>query len=259
MTLYLENFSLFIKQKPIISSLSLTAHNLCIMGPSGSGKSSLAQAILGIGHHWRAQGCIRFNDAIMQIDNRKYSKNNRRFAYVPQHLALWPHLSAHDTLLLTKKFSNSPIDSLFILDKLQLSHVKHHLPHQMSQGEQQRLALGRALAAAPRLVLLDEPFSALDIITRCSLLAIIKELRNTLNFMTILITHDLSEAFYFNDTLMILKDGHAIWLGPAKSIPYDLPQWPLLSYYQRFYELQERSPCSPFLENNGSFTPTLFL
>ncbi|AAM71906.1 MAG TPA: ABC transporter ATP-binding protein [Chlorobaculum sp.] len=177
-----------------------------VLGPSGSGKSTLLSAILGATPV--TSGHIRLGDDEITY----WPMEQRRLGYVPQHLGLFPHLSVRDNLRYSaraRKLARNDFEPL--LDKLvEITNIGKLLNRQigtLSGGERQRVALVRALAANPRLVLLDEPFTALNETLRKELWWLVKELQRERGLSALLVTHDLTEAYFLADKITVLING----------------------------------------------------
>ncbi|MFN4325562.1 MAG: ABC transporter ATP-binding protein [Azonexus sp.] len=183
-----------------------------ILGPSGSGKSTLLRAILGTlplaGGHIRLAG----------TDITKLPVEQRQLGYVPQHLGLFPHLSVADNLRYSARARRVPeAEYRPLLDRLvEITDIGSLLDRPiatLSGGERQRVALVRALAANPRLVLLDEPFTALNESLRRELWWLVKELQSERGLTVMIVTHDLAEAHILAEHITVLIDGSQAQAG----------------------------------------------
>jgi molybdate transport system ATP-binding protein len=183
---------------------------LALVGPSGSGKSTILRAIAGL--LAARQGSISCNGATW-FDTRaglNLSPQQRRVGIVFQHYALFPHLSAIDNVMeacleLPRKVRQMRARNW--LARVHLTGLEQRRPAQLSGGQQQRVAVARALAREPRVLLLDEPFSAVDRATRERLYQELAELRRDLAMPIVLVTHDLDEAALLADRLCVLSQG----------------------------------------------------
>lgn len=208
---------------------------LGIIGPSGCGKTTLIKAILGLIRH-DTQGSIFFQHQLIQHNQRIVVPINQRFfGYVPQDLALWPHLSVERTLNLALTLSGNTTDrTADIMGWTGLIEQAQKKPHQLSGGQKKRLALARALAIRPKLLVLDEPFSGLDTVAKQSLMDMIMRLKKSSQFPLIVISHDLTEIYTLASHIMVMHEGQCYWQGPRKLLtPQSFPsQWNPLSPWE---------------------------
>lgn len=196
---------------------------LALVGPSGSGKTSVLRAIAGLLKSPSLRGTISVGSGAegeVWFDRSRglsLSPQERRVGLVFQHYALFPHLSARENVALAADAEKPAawIDALF--DRLGLAGLQHRRPAQLSGGQQQRVALARALAREPRVLLLDEPFSAVDAPSRQTLYRELAALRQNVSIPMVLVTHDLNEARRLADRVVILDAGVSLQVGtPAK-------------------------------------------
>ena len=186
-------------------SFSCHAENMMVMiGPSGSGKTTIIRMLAGLDAP--DEGQVIFGDEIWFDSSMRInvSPQKRRLGYVFQDYTLFPHLTLYDNAAFAA-VNKREVDELFELFKI--SHLRNRKPHKVSGGERQRCAICQALARHPRMLLLDEPFSALDAITRRSLREELKNLKGGLSFPIIYVTHDITEALYLADEIMPVVDG----------------------------------------------------
>lgn len=223
MILRISNLSVKHGQKCLVHPLSYSLNNqetLAIIGPSGSGKTTLVEAILGISHH-TVQATIFLGDELIHQANKKIVPIGlRKFGYIAQNLALWPHLSVKQTVSLAALFSGHK-DPHHVQELFELCGLKKLLdkkPHELSGGEKQRVALARALVAKPRLLVLDEPFSALDVVAKSSLIEVVQRLKTRYQFSAIFISHDLTEVLALGQTIIVLDQGACFWSGPKREL-----------------------------------------
>ncbi len=199
-----------------LENLSLTiTPSHALLGPSGAGKSTLVRTLLGLIEPKR--GDIFFNG--QNITN--LPPHQRGFGYVPQHLALFPHLSVKENILFGLKAQKKELDKAFFDELLQLSRLGRLLErpiHTLSGGERQRVALLRALAFKPRLLLLDEPFSALDRALKQELWLLLKRIQTEFSIPTLLITHDLEEAIFLSETASVMHQGSIVQTDAPRKI-----------------------------------------
>ena len=195
----LEDLSFHVKQGDIC----------CLLGPSGCGKTTALRAIAGF--QAVDQGEILLNDERLSGKNFCVDPDRRHIGMVFQDYALFPHLNIRDNIRfgINKLAANEQervIDSM--LELVKLGHVGSRYPHELSGGQQQRVALARALAPNPQLLLLDEPFSNLDVDLRRHLNLEVRDILKQYGISAILVTHDQEEAFAFGDQIGLLHDGH---------------------------------------------------
>ncbi len=200
-----------------ITSGSLTA----LVGPSGSGKSTLLRIIAGFENPDNGRVWLFGNDATKQ------TIENREIGFVFQNYALFPNLTVWENIafgLKIKKVSTKRIAERVkeLLELIQLESFAEAYPYQLSGGQRQRVALARAMAIEPKLLLLDEPFGALDPKVRKDLRNWLKELHSQVPLTTLLVTHDQQEAMEVADQLVVFSTGKVEQFGTPKEI-YDSP------------------------------------
>ncbi|WP_428483993.1 ATP-binding cassette domain-containing protein [Rhodopila sp.] len=186
------------------------ARRLAILGASGSGKSLTLRLIAGLD---------RVQDGCLELAGRDLfacPPDQRGIAYVPQAYGLFPHLTVIGQLLFAK--GSDPAIAAQWIDRLGLRGLKHRLPDALSLGQQQRVALARAFSRPAGLLLLDEPFSALDAPLRIQLRRELRALQGDIDATTILVTHDPEEAFLLADELLILDAGQVLQAGSVDSV-----------------------------------------
>jgi ABC-type sugar transport system ATPase subunit len=200
MTLVVKNLGKSFKQNPLWKSVSFelsTGQTLAILGPSGSGKTTLLKVIAGM---------TKPDEGLVEFGKPK------KVIYLNQDPLLFPHLSVWENIAFGLKAQKFPKDQIaqkvnFLVEKLEISHLADSATTNLSGGEKQRVAFGRAIVIQPDLLLLDEPFSALDAFTRKKLQLLFNGLKNTFRISSILVTHDLREAMTIGDQWGYLKDG----------------------------------------------------
>ncbi|MCS7187349.1 MAG: ABC transporter ATP-binding protein [Armatimonadetes bacterium] len=191
-----------------------------VVGPSGAGKSTLLETIAGLRKPER--GRITLNGR--EITN--LPPERRGIAFVPQDYALFPHLTAKSNILLAPKLLKMPKDKLserfdFLCELLELKDLLDRRPRQLSGGERQRVALARALMLDPQLLLLDEPFAALDPQMRPSVRRSIGQIFRTLKTTVLIVTHDLWDAAALGDKVFVLEKGRIIQSGSWSEVIAD--------------------------------------
>ncbi len=188
--------------KPIINDLSLNINNgefVSILGPSGCGKSTLLNIFAGI---------LKPQSGEILIDNKKYEKANQHFAYMPQNDLLLPWKTILDNVCLYGEIHHHKKEiketALHQMEKFGLKGCENKYPDELSGGMRQRAAFLRTTLCKADIYLLDEPFGALDVITRGDMQDWLAELCSNLKKTIILVTHDTDEAIYLSDRILIL-------------------------------------------------------
>ncbi len=201
----------------------------CLLGPSGCGKTTTLRAIAGF--EPVQGGSIEIDGEVISRAGFTLAPEKRRIGMVFQDYALFPHLTvAENVAFVIRKHPQRErvVDEL--LELVKLGHLGRRYPHELSGGQQQRVSLARALAPEPRLLLLDEPFSNLDVELRRRLSQEVREILKSRGTSAILVTHDQEEAFAVSDHIGVLRDGHL----EQWATPYDLyhePQTPFVASF----------------------------
>ena len=194
---------------------------LAVVGPSGCGKTTLLRAVAGFVRP--SAGTVSVGSRVLAGQGAFVPPHLRRVAVVPQEGALFPHLTvaANVGFGLPRAERRGPrVASL--LELAGLSGLGDRMPHELSGGQQQRVAVARALAPSPDVVLLDEPFSALDAALRASLRADVRDLLRAAGTTAVLVTHDQEEALSVADTVAVMREGVIVQQGPP-SVVYEKP------------------------------------
>jgi osmoprotectant transport system ATP-binding protein len=207
-----------------------------LIGPSGCGKSTLLRLIIGLANADR--GRILFDSAEVTPD--KLGTVRRRTGYVIQEGGLFPHLTARQNILLMArnlgKDKNEMRDRLAELAALTRfpESLLGRYPIELSGGQRQRVSLMRALMLSPELLLLDEPLGALDPLVRAALQKDLKQIFSQLRQTTVLVTHDLAEAAYLGDQIVLMNDGRIVQQGSIS----DLRDQPASNFVSEFINAQ---------------------
>ncbi len=216
----LENINLEIKQGELIA----------LLGPSGSGKTTLLRIVAGL--EYADSGKIFFDDQ----DVLKKKARERGIGFMFQHYALFKHLNVFDNIafglqVLPRKIrpSKEQIKNkvLDLLKKVHLEQFYNRFPAQLSGGQKQRVALARALATDPKILLLDEPFGALDAKVRKNLRRWMRQLHKEMNITSIFVTHDQAEALEMADRVAVMSNGKIEQTGTPEEI-YHNPKNPFV-------------------------------
>mgnify|MGYP001032831980 FL=1 len=206
---------------------------LALLGPSGSGKTTLLKIIAGL--EWPDAGQLRVEGQ----DWLQLAARDRRIGFVFQNYALFPHMRVRDNIAFgltvlpraarpAKARIAATVDELMAF--LQIDHLADRYPAQLSGGQRQRVALGRALAIQPRVLLLDEPFGALDAAIRRDLRRWLRSVHEATGSTTIFVTHDQEEAFELADRVVVMGDGRIAQIGDADQI-HDHPATPFVARF----------------------------
>jgi sulfate/thiosulfate transport system ATP-binding protein len=203
-------------------SLEVTEGSLtALLGPSGSGKSTLLRIIAGL--EMPDTGTVHIDGT----DVSRVAPQKRGIGFVFQHYAAFTHMTVRDNVafgLQIRKRSKQEIHERVneLLELVGLTKWAGQRPSQLSGGQRQRMALARALAVQPKVLLLDEPFGALDAIVRAELRAWLRRLHDEQGTTTVLVTHDQEEAMEVSDRIAVMNAGHIEQVGPPREI-YDEP------------------------------------
>jgi sulfate/thiosulfate transport system ATP-binding protein len=192
-----------------------------LLGPSGSGKSTLLRVIAGLevpdaGNIWMAERNVT-----------RVPPQRRGIGFVFQHYAPFKHMTVHDNVAFALTVRHRPQAEIRrrvseLLQLVQIEHLADHYPRQLSGGQRQRMALARALAAAPEVLLLDEPFGALDARVRKELRAWLRRLHDETHVTTVFVTHDQEEAMEVADRIVVMNNGAVEQVGPPREL-YEHP------------------------------------
>jgi osmoprotectant transport system ATP-binding protein len=209
-----------------------------LIGSSGSGKSTLLRIMIGL---------IEPDSGDVRVDGQRLTRSNvlelrHRMGYVIQDGGLFPHLDARGNAALLARhlgWSAERIESR-LGELLELTHlppdVLGRYPAQLSGGQRQRVSLMRALMLDPDVLLLDEPLAALDPMIRSGLQEELREIFRTLGKTVVLVTHDIGEAAFFGDTILLLREGTVVQRGPMRQLLHD----PADPFVTRFINAQRR-------------------
>ncbi|MTD37719.1 sulfate/thiosulfate ABC transporter ATP-binding protein CysA [Erwinia sp. CPCC 100877] len=229
MSIEIEGIKKSFGRTRVLNDISLdipSGQMVALLGPSGSGKTTLLRIIAGL--EGQSSGRIRFHGT----DVSRLHARERRVGFVFQHYALFRHMTVFDniafglTVLPRRQRPNAAAirqKVTRLLEMVQLAHLADRFPAQLSGGQKQRVALARALAVEPQILLLDEPFGALDARVRKELRRWLRELHEELKFTSVFVTHDQEEAMEVADRVVVMSQGNIeqadtpeqVWREPA--------------------------------------------
>lgn len=219
---------------PLLEDLSLTVKRGeigCLLGPSGCGKTTLLRAVAGF--HQPSNGKIVIDGICVGSTTHNQAVSERNIGMVFQDFALFPHMTASQNIGFGLSSLSPQEQSNRIEECLNLVGLDSHAdlyPHQLSGGQQQRVALARAIAPKPSIILLDEPFSSLDLELREQLATDIRTLLKRIDTTAILVTHDQNEAFAMADKIAVINNGKLHQWGTA----YELYHQPASVFVAQF-------------------------
>ena len=209
------------------------------IGPSGSGKTTLLKMINRLEDN--TTGEVKINGKNV----KEYDIHKMRWdiGYALQQVALFPHMNVEENIAIVpelkkwkKEKINARIDELLHMVGLEPEKYRKRKPSELSGGEAQRVGIARALAADPKIILMDEPFSALDPITRASLQEDVKKLQKQINKTIVFVTHDIEEAFLLGDKICIIQDGELIQSGTKQEIISN----PINDFVKKFIAIKKK-------------------
>ena len=211
---------------PLQLSLECLSGELhALVGPSGSGKTTALRTIAGLNNPHtgsiECNGQLWFEANEINGISTSLSPAQRSCGFLFQQYALFPHLSALENVCIALYNSKAGLAERQVqagqwLNRMGIGELAARMPHQLSGGQQQRVALARALARSPQVLLLDEPFSAVDAPTRQGLYKTLAELRKALNIPILLVTHDLREADLLADRITVIDQGVGLQTAPPQ-------------------------------------------
>ena len=190
---------------------------LALLGPSGSGKTTLLRIIAGL--EAADAGSVYYDEQ----DVTSRSARDRNVGFVFQHYALFRHMNVFENVAFGLRVRKTPKAEINrrveeLIGLVRLSGMERRLPSQLSGGQRQRVALARALAIQPQVLLLDEPFGALDAKVRQELRQWLRRLHDEIGMTTVFVTHDQEEAFEVSDEVVVMNKGHIEQLGTPRDV-----------------------------------------
>ncbi len=224
----LDGISLEIKQGEFVS----------IVGPSGSGKTTLLRLVNRLADP--AEGAVHVDGR--PVRNADPVQLRRSIGYVFQGIGLFPHMTVAENISITPRLLGWPREKMLarardLLELVRLPRAyESRMPAELSGGERQRVGVARAIAAEPKIVLMDEPFGALDPVTRDALTQDYRELHDKLGLTSVMITHDMLEALILADRIVVLREGSIVEQGT----PRDLAQNAKHAFVRELMQMPER-------------------
>ena len=222
---------------------------VCLLGPNGSGKSSLLKILAGV--ETKSGGVITYENTPLTAS----SAAQRELVMVWQSLALFPHMNVEDNVgfglavrKITGKARSQRIEST--LRKVGLAGYDRRKIHELSGGEQQRVALARALVLSPTVLLLDEPFGAIDVQLRSQLQALLREIHRTEGLTILMVTHDIPEALGLSEKIVVMDAGRVQQIGTADEVLHQ----PSNAMVAKFMGQKNVFPCTVESICNGIVT-----
>ncbi|VFP86164.1 sulfate/thiosulfate ABC transporter ATP-binding protein CysA [Candidatus Erwinia haradaeae] len=224
MSIEIVNINKFFGNIQVLNDIFLNVSSgelVALLGPSGSGKTTLLRIIAGL--ETQNSGHLSFHGRdVSQIHAR-----DRRVGFVFQHYALFRHMTVFNNvafgLQVLPKYKRPPVSEIHqkvrsLLDMVQLGHLAKRFPAQLSGGQKQRVALARALAVEPQILLLDEPFGALDAQVRKELRLWVRQLHAELKFTSVFVTHDQDEAMEVAGRVVVMNHGNIEQIGTPDEV-----------------------------------------
>jgi osmoprotectant transport system ATP-binding protein len=210
--------------RPALDGVSLTVATgefLAVVGGSGSGKTTLLRLINRLTEP--TSGAVRVAGTDVQATDAVTLR--RRIGYVFQEVGLFPHMTVAENIAITPKLMGAGaaemqarVDELLDLVRLDRASYRGRFPHELSGGQRQRIGVARAIAAKPGIVLMDEPFGALDPLTRDALGQDYRGLHDTLSLTTVMVTHDIVEALLLADRIAVMANGRVLEHGTPHAL-----------------------------------------
>lgn len=244
MSIRIDDITKKFSRLPALNRVSFTVESgelVALLGPSGSGKTTLLRVIAGL--EFPNSGRVLFGDR----DVTTLSAYQRKAGFVFQHYALFQHLSVFENIafgLRVRKKSHRPSEPQIrvrveqLLETIQLTDLAKRVPSQLSGGQRQRVAFARALAIEPEVLLLDEPFGALDAKVRKELRHWLRRFHDTTHLTSLFVTHDQDEAFEVADRVVLIDKGEVQQIGT----PSEVRDLPANAFVEEFLDLDGTVP-----------------
>ena len=248
----IQNLSHSINNQEVLNNIHLDLEKdkiACILGPSGCGKTTLLKIIAGL--EKTQKGEIYLNDIIVSSTTHHLKTEKRKIGFLFQDYALFPHLTVKENLNFAIRNNNNLNNDIEeIIEIIKLPNSLHKYPHELSGGEQQRVALARSIISQPHLLLLDEPFSSLDLNLKEEIRDDTLHLLQKSNISVLIVTHDPFEAMFISNKIYIMKKGGTI---VQSGTPQELYNNPINSYVAGFFG--ETNKFTSMVQNEEVHTP----
>lgn len=222
-TLEIKDLGVHLGSREVLRNLTLTIPSgsfAALLGPSGCGKTTLLRTIAGLVRP--SSGAIRFGKQLVSVSSLVLPPHKRNIGYLPQEGGLFPHLSVGENVGFALSKSFSDVDRKLVIEEMLelvgLTGYTARKPHQLSGGQQTRVALARALAIRPAIVLLDEPFSNLDHALRAEVSGEVVSLLKKSKTTSLMVTHDREDALVSADLIALMRDGQVVQSGTPESV-----------------------------------------
>lgn len=227
---------------PVVRDVTLRVEDgefLVLIGESGSGKTTTLNTINRLAEPTSGRVLIDGDD----VRSGDPVALRRQIGFVFQEVGLFPHMTVAENIAITPRLLGWPevdiaarVRELLSLVQLGNADIAHRVPTQLSGGQRQRVGVARALAARPRIMLMDEPFGALDALIRDELAADYRAIHDQLGLTTILVTHDMTEAFLLADRIAVMREGVLLQIATPK----ELVAAPANNFVRRMIEIPRR-------------------
>lgn len=215
--LTVSNISFEIDGQAILKKINFTLHagqRIAIAGETGSGKSSLLKIMAGL--EQPTTGEVKLNNIPVRGPNDTLVPGHARIAYLSQHFVLQKFLRVEQILEYANRLSKTAAHNVFSVCRI--NHLMHHKTHELSGGEMQRIAIAHLLIQQPMILLLDEPYSHLDIPLKNILKQVVNEIGEKLKISCLLVSHDPTDILPWADEIIILKKGQVVQRGSSNNI-----------------------------------------
>jgi molybdate transport system ATP-binding protein len=247
-------------------SFSGSTNRVVVFGPSGSGKTLLLKMIAGFFDPDRGEISVEGLHLFSKRGKVSLPIHQRNIGYLPQEYTLFPNMNVRENIqygIKTRKHSVNPDKIENLVERMGIASKMDQYPRELSGGQKQRVALARAILVKPKILLLDEPFSALDSSIRESLRDLVIDIADEMQIVTLFVTHDLEEAFIFGEEIVLVNHGEVIEFGSKRKI-FDSPLyaetanlmgfiniWPV----KRLQDQEVRSDQGHVFTHQGDYTP----